>query len=295
MRTKLDKNKLIISITAGIFISLLVFGSVNGLNGKIQQQNKTISDMEKKLNEIKSNPNINLDKRVDNTFFVAKDTIKAGTKLSVEMVEPKKFDTPQPDGINNISDIIDKIILEDIPKETIVKKSKIMENTGESTLIGKGMRAISIPVNYIQGLASFMTIGTHIDVLSTGNGKDIKPQILVQNVKIISFETKQSRFKNNDENITDALAVTLEVPAKASAKLIDAMIENKLQFITRGLEDTKSTVNTREYPNLTELPSLPTNANNLTSLPEPAMPAVNTKKVELIQANVKTEVSFDRE
>lgn len=320
MRSNNKTKRLTIAIITGIlatFAAFSLFNTINqqkdlilGLNSKLQEQSKEISNI--KDNKILLSAQNSTQQSGLVNVVAAKTDIKAGTKLNSEMLEVRQADfLKAPDsGFNDSGMLVGKITLSDIKTGDFITKDKIIGIKGVNFNIPAGMRAITIPTQYIQGLASYITVGSRIDIISTSKGNGSKPEIVLQNIRIISLEGVTGSLDGETMSTPSATAVTLEIPAGYASKLVNAMIGGKLQVITRGHKDNKiirsgdssggiGYVSPKISYNQV-LPPAPKDIKLFQNksygiLPEPAMPPVrsSSRKIELIQANVKSEVTFD--
>ncbi len=106
-----------------------------------------------------------------------------------------------------------------------------------STLIAKDMRAVTIRVNDVHGVAGFIMPNDHVDVLLTrieANQQKEDPftTILLQNVKVLGVDQDVAEDK---EKPSVAKAVTLEVTPKQSQKLALASRVGSLSLTLRNL------------------------------------------------------------
>ena len=315
MRSKQNRKKMLIAITVAVFAAFGMFNSMNSqksmisdLNTKLQQQDSMIKDLK---NKTLSTAGQIINQQISTTAVIAKSDLKAGQALSADMIELKDLGAGIPaGGYSDVASLNGKFLSQDIKAGETIVKSKVLGAEFVNLDIPLGMRAITIPVDYIQGLASYLTVGSRVDIISTAKGKENKPEMILQNVKLISLEGVPPDDKSP---ATKATAVTLQIPASSASKLVSSMIDGKLQVITRNFQDNKLVGATRNYSygagvtgnggnsNIKfEIPPPPKDMKGLdikglNSLPSPAIPSLKTesKKVELIQANNKTEMSFD--
>ena len=117
----------------------------------------------------------------------------------------------------------DRVVLRAIEPGEPVLAAKITGPGGRailSTLIAKDMRAVTIRVNDVHGVAGFIMPNDHVDVLLTRNENNKKEDpittILLQNVKVLGVDQDAAEDK---EKPSVAKAVTLEVTPKQSQKL----------------------------------------------------------------------------
>jgi pilus assembly protein CpaB len=106
-----------------------------------------------------------------------------------------------------------------------------------SSLIPTGMRAVSVNVNEVTGVAGFVAPGTRVDVLATVNfsGSNERRNVtLLQNVKVLASDQHLDRG-----TVGPAHVVTLLVVPEDAEKLALAMQEGHIQLTLRNPVDTK--------------------------------------------------------
>lgn len=109
-----------------------------------------------------------------------------------------------------------------------------------SALVTEGMRAVSVRVDDVSGVAGFVMPGDHVDLIFTRdpvsrrNGSDLISDILLQHVRVLGI----------DQNLNDASStpdvvktVTLEVSHEEAQKLQLAMGTGKLSLTLRAAGD----------------------------------------------------------
>src|SRR6266852_1260761 len=102
-----------------------------------------------------------------------------------------------------------------VPGEPVLA-SKISGKGGRatlSTMIDKGMRAITIAVNDVKGVAGLIQVSDRVDVLLTRNDHS-QTDVLLQNVKVLGIDqqaTSDDDKKDKKDKPVVAKAVTLEV------------------------------------------------------------------------------------
>lgn len=352
MRSKKNKKKLLIAICLGMIATMGVFNmmnaqkiSIEALNKKLtQQQTLTAGNL-----QTQENPNA-LQNEITNTIL-AKTDIKIGEIITIDKIEKKEYKKSElPAGFFiNENCVLGKITSQYVFAGKIITGEDIIAAKENSFNIPAGMRAITIPTSLIQGLASYIYIGSKIDLISVKSPSEL----IAQNIKIIALETNpdmQAAEKTptpsaqaansksgsaSDKNITantsrpsgssqviaavsdgkksvsasKATGITVLIPVDTAKKVIDAMIEGKLQVLTRGNNDDKilkqtSSVHISQVSNIARmkdtsmLPLPPSGLEKLPSLPGVVSSgATSTNKphggVEVIEADKKRQVSFD--
>lgn len=170
--------------------------------------------------------------------------IPLGTKIEarhVAMIQMLK-DT-MPDGsFRTAAEIDGKIALTEIMKGEILIAGRFAEQGAGSTLatvVGENMRAVSVRVNDVVGVAGFLLPGNRVDVVAAyREGRDTLAETVVQNVKVLAVDQTASTDKNEPVVVR---AVTLEVTPADAEKLILAEQRGSIQLALRNPLDDKVT------------------------------------------------------
>jgi len=112
--------------------------------------------------------------------------------------------------------------------------------SGMQSLIPPGMRAVSVRVNEVIGVAGFVVPGTRVDVLLTGNpsgASDQQTTTVLENVAVIATGQKLERNTAGEPQLTPV--VTLLVSPDDAQKLTLATSQGKIQLALRNPLDTK--------------------------------------------------------
>jgi pilus assembly protein CpaB len=128
-----------------------------------------------------------------------------------------------------------RIVLASIEANEPVLASKITGPGQRATLsavIGQGMRAITIRVNDVEGVAGFVLPGDHVDVLLTrqSDKQNGNNDVVLQNVKVLAVD--QLADDSSDKPAL-AKAVTLEVDTSSAQKLSLAASLGMLSLVLR--------------------------------------------------------------
>ena len=108
------------------------------------------------------------------------------------------------------------------------------------SLIPPGMRAVSVRVNEVIGVAGFVVPGTRVDVLLTGNptgANDQQTTTVLENVAVIATGQKLERNTAGEPQLTPV--ITLLVSPDDAQKLTLATTQGKIQLALRNPLDTK--------------------------------------------------------
>lgn len=184
---------------------------------------------------------------------VAADNIPFGTRLTAELL--KEIDWPEksiPEGIfNTKAEIIGQkggapVVLMALTANEPLLPGKISRPGGRATLsslLGEGMKAVTVRVNDVAGVAGFVLPGDMVDILVTRSGADdgsasSYTDVLLQGVKVLAVDQD-----TNDklDRPAPAKAVTLEVTIAQAQRVALGASVGKLtlalrQFGVRGGE-----------------------------------------------------------
>ena len=101
---------------------------------------------------------------------VAVNTIPAHTRITSEMLQTESIpsEVVHPEAILSINDVADGISRVDIIKGEQILASRVATEDQRASLsyrVPEGLRAISIPVNEVVGVAGFISAGDKVDIL----------------------------------------------------------------------------------------------------------------------------------
>jgi pilus assembly protein CpaB len=108
---------------------------------------------------------------------------------------------------------------------------------GLPVVIPQGMRAVSVRVNEVIGVAGYVLPGTHVDVLATANPTDAKANItskvVLTNVQVLAAGTKMEQDTEKGKPMAVSV-VTLLVDPEQAERLTLASTEGKIQLALRN-------------------------------------------------------------
>jgi pilus assembly protein CpaB len=113
--------------------------------------------------------------------------------------------------------------------------------SGLPPAIPPGLRAVSVRVNEVIGVAGYVLPGTHVDVVATLSPNDQRPEmtskVILSNVQVLTSGTKIDR--DTDKNKPVAVSVvTLLVDPDETERLTLASTEGKIQLALRNPLDS---------------------------------------------------------
>jgi pilus assembly protein CpaB len=182
---------------------------------------------------------------------VAASDLDVGAELSRDTV--RIIDWPAnslpAQAFNDPKDVIGRgLILPVIQNEPILpmKLASLEAGAGLPPAIPPGLRAVSVRVNEVIGVAGYVLPGTRVDVLATVNPtdqhSDITSKVILTNVQVLAAGTKIERDVDRNKPIP-VTVVTLLVAPEESERLTLASSEGKIQLALRNPLD-KATPNT---------------------------------------------------
>jgi pilus assembly protein CpaB len=146
-------------------------------------------------------------------------------------------------GFSKLEDVADRPVVSPIqPDEPVVEARLAAKGSGLglAPLIPAGMRALSVRVNDVVGVAGFILPGMRVDVLVTGHPSgqnDTVTRTVLQNVGVLSAgQTIQTDGKSQSIQVT---VVTLLVDPHDAEALTLANSEGKVQLVLRNSADDK--------------------------------------------------------
>lgn len=178
------------------------------------------------------------------TVLTAAIDIPLGTKMEARHVSGIQMlvDTAPDAAFKDVVAIEGKVALSEIMKGEILLAPRFADQGGGSALaavVGENMRAVSVRVNDVVGVAGFLLPGNRVDVVAAYRDRqDTLSETVVQNVKVLAIDQSASADKNEPVVVR---AVTLEVTPEDAEKLILAEQRGSIQLALRNPLDEKIT------------------------------------------------------
>ncbi|MDD5460765.1 MAG: Flp pilus assembly protein CpaB [Methylococcales bacterium] len=138
--------------------------------------------------------------------------------------------------------LVGKVTQSDFYTDQIFLKPQIKDRGVGSTLsslIQEGMRAISVRVDDVAGVAGFILPGNKADIIATRSQGEGGTYTLLKNIKILAIDQTASTGQDKPAVVR---ALTLEVTPKQAEALVNAMKTGSLQFTLRNPIDTDTYV-----------------------------------------------------
>jgi len=122
------------------------------------------------------------------------------------------------------------------------KLAPLEAGAGLSPSIPAGMRAMSVKVNEVVGVAGFVVPGTKVDVLVTlRRNEESMTRTVVSNVQVLTAGTRYDQQKAKDGEPIPSTVVTLMVSPQDAEKITLAQTEGQVMLALRNPLDTEQT------------------------------------------------------
>lgn len=283
MRKNKNTSKIILGLLVFILATSIAYSGFKNMNSQLEERNKLIELMQN------SRPK----PQGDYAYAIAKNNLKAGEIIADEDVDFKGFDTINTNAFDNRSNVVNKILLKDITSGDMFTTSHIAQISKDDVTLKPGFRALTLPSDGFQGRSDIMKVGSFVDIYSMATDSDWA----YEKVKIIGIENTNAPPNSPEPMITKSTSITFEVPVSSISDFISNVAKGKLVLVARNQND--KTIHKRPKPASSEtypsLPNLPASVpiSNFSGLPQPIQPMSQSSSVEVIEANVKSQVTFD--
>ncbi len=176
------------------------------------------------------------------TIVAAAKPLRYGDKITAEdLVEiPWPEDKLPAGAYKNINQAVsdgERLVLTPIEVNELLLLSKLSGKDGRAALSNKlssGMRAVTIPVDDVSGVAGFITPGDRVDIVLIRSGETMSADVILQNVKVITVDQAADE-RNTSAKVANA--ITLEVTSEEAKKLALAKATGKLSLTLRAAGD----------------------------------------------------------
>jgi pilus assembly protein CpaB len=179
-------------------------------------------------------------------MVVAAKPLGLGTRLEPSMLRTISWPVGDPVAgmCRRIQDCTNRALITPVAENEPILDSKLASTAagaGLAAVIPEGMRAMSVAVNDVVGVAGFVTPGTMVDVLVTGTvvganqGGSITRTIL-ENVRVLAAGQKVQQDQEGKPQTVPV--ITLLVSPEDAAKLAMASTQGKIQLSLRNTVDT---------------------------------------------------------
>jgi pilus assembly protein CpaB len=183
-------------------------------------------------------------------IVVAAVPLQLGTRLDSTQLRTIPWPAGQPvvGMFTRVENCAHRALITSVAENEPILESKLAPleaGAGLSATIPEGMRAVSVAVNDVVGVAGFVGPGTMVDVLVTGAivgsnqqaGGNVTRTIL-ENVRVLAAGQKVQQDRDGKPQTVPV--ITLLVTPEDASKLTMASTEGKIQLALRNTIDTKT-------------------------------------------------------
>ncbi|MBL4891512.1 MAG: Flp pilus assembly protein CpaB [Rhizobiaceae bacterium] len=184
------------------------------------------------------------------TIVVASEQLKFGQPLEASMLKEIPWPAEhRPEGSFSSTkeltgDEVRRILATIEPGEPVLA-SKLSGKGGRGGLAGlisEGMRAVTIPVNMVDGVGGFIQPGDRVDIIFTREDRKTETpsaSIIMANVKVLTVDQKANQ---RSETAKVAKSVTLETDTNGAQRLALARTMGSLSLLLRSTGDAQSSM-----------------------------------------------------
>lgn len=160
---------------------------------------------------------------------------------TVEASDLKVVDMPKDvvpsNSFTDIDSVVGRVSNQVIYRGEVVIEERVSEHMGGSALasmLDPGMRAMSVRVDDVVGVAGFLLPGNFVDVLSTrrnGSRNSVESKTVLRNLKVLAVDQIAGQERDGPVIVR---AVTLAVTTEQAEQLVQATQEGKVQLTLRN-------------------------------------------------------------
>lgn len=163
----------------------------------------------------------------------------------------------------DVNEVVGKVANRTIIPNEMILDDRVVDKLDGSVLaaiVSPNMRAVTVRVNDVIGVAGFLLPGNRVDVIASRKNNDRRAETdtILENLKVLAVDQQAATDK---EQPVVVRAVTLELNPEQAERLVKATEEGNVQLVLRNPKDDSRIVRKEEPP--------PPEAK-----PEPPKPAV---------------------
>ena len=166
------------------------------------------------------------------------------TRASIKLV-PWPSQTPMAGGFSDIDAVVDRGLLTSVVENEPLSENKLAPKQAGAGLppsIPPGMRAMSVKVDEVVGVAGFVVPGTHVDVMVILPQKDDSvARVVATNVGVLTAGTRADQENAKEGKSTPSTVITLLVSPDDAERIALAQVEGRLMLSLRNPMDTVAT------------------------------------------------------
>ena len=176
----------------------------------------------------------------EGTAYVVAAAVPIPFASKVEERHLKLIEMPEgitPDGFfKTIEEVVGQVSTTNISRGEILVAERFRRHSAGSTLaalVDENMRAVTVRVDDVVGVAGFLLPGNTVDVLASRkvSGKRAITETILKNIKVLAVDQQASAEENEPVIVR---AVTLEMLPKQAEELFRARTEGTIQLTLRN-------------------------------------------------------------
>jgi len=181
---------------------------------------------------------------------VAQHPLPLGTMITADHVKVVQWpaNAPVANSFSKVEDVLNRGVISPLEENEPVTNSKLAAveaGAGLPPSIPPGMRAVSVKVNEVVGVAGFVVPGTRVDVMVTLPGKnrdeDSTTRVVVSNVQVLTAGTRYDQEKAKDGAPIPSTVVTLLVKPEDGERVALAASAGQIMLTLRNPLDQDQT------------------------------------------------------
>jgi len=179
---------------------------------------------------------------------VAAKSLPVGTMIAQRDVKlvPWHAASPVAGGYSKVEEVVNRGLISSVVENeplTSTKLAVIEAGAGLPPTIATGMRAISVKVNEVIGVAGFVVPGTRVDLVVTIEKKDGESvsRVIVSNAQVLTAGTKYDQDQAKDGKPMPATVVTLLVTPTDAERIALASAQGSIMLALRNPLDSTPT------------------------------------------------------
>jgi pilus assembly protein CpaB len=238
---------------------------------------------------------------------VAAEMIPVGTRLTTDHLRVVTWPARSPvaGAFSDPQQLVDRGVIATLAENEPVTTSKVAgpeAGAGLPPIIPEGMRAMSLRVNEVIGVAGIVLPGTRVDVLVTvadpgeGNGTEPMARTVVSNVTVLTAGTRYDREEARGGEPQRSTVVTVAVTPQDGERLALASSQGQISLVLRNPVDVEPTQTAgiklpalMRGPAPEPAPAAPRRAVQRAAAPPPPPAAPSIYRVETIRAAKRAE------
>lgn len=182
---------------------------------------------------------------------VATRNLEMGRPLMKEDVKLVAWPASSPveKGFTTIESVLNRGLIAGVVTNEPLTEDKVAPleaGAGLQPAITEGMRALSVKVNEVVGVAGFVVPGSHVDVMVTlrqpGNNNESMTRVVVSDLQVLTAGTRIDQQKARDGQPIPSTVVTLLVTPADAEKIALAADQGSIMLTLRNPMDRTPTV-----------------------------------------------------